>query len=49
MKVQKSNIVQLDNVIIAQIITIERKNLIVILRIVPFAQDKSAILIYKAS
>ena len=49
MKVQKSNIVHLGNVVIAQIITVERTNLIVILRIVLVIQDVSIILINNAS
>ena len=49
MKVQKSNIVHLGNVVNAQIITVERTNLIVILRIVLVIQDVSIILISNAS
>ena len=49
MKVQKSNIIQLDNAIVAQIILVERSTLIVISKIVLVVQVTSTILMHKVS
>ena len=49
MKVQKSNIIQLGNAIVAQIILVERSTLIVISKIVLVVQVTSTILMHKVS
>ena len=49
MNVQKSNIIQLGNAIVAQIILVERSTLIVISKIVLAVQVTSTILMHKVS
>ena len=49
MNVQKSNIIQLGNAIVAQIILVERSALIVISKIVLVVQVTSTILMHKVS
>ena len=49
MNVQKSNIIQLGNAIVAQIILVERSTLIVISKIVLVVQVTSTILMHKVS
>ena len=49
MKVQKSNIIQLGNAIVAQIMLVEKSTLIVISKIVLVIQVTSTILMHKVS
>ena len=49
MKVKKSDIIQLGNAIVAQIILVERSTLIVISKIVLVVQVTSTILMHKVS
>ena len=49
MKVKKSDIIQLGNAIVAQIILVERSTLIVISKIVLAVQVTSTILMHKVS
>ena len=49
MKVQKSNIIQLGNAIVAQIILVEKSTLIVISKIVLVIQVTSTVLMHKVS
>ena len=49
MKVKKSDIIQLGNAIVAQIILVERSTLIVVSKIVLVVQVTSTILMHKVS